>query len=960
MISKSLTAALLLTLLAACGGGRETLDTQAPPARVLGINDLKLFMQSQQLHLQTKLLLHPAAADWGAIEPEIKANKLLEAEGFPVEGSYTITYGPDLPTHRVCIRFGPYALARPLTEAGCPGDWLQNRADSRATATSMFRLNWSLPPVQQREISLQIRQGMASGRVDTAILPPHGLTAFVQNGSVIEAYSESGRLIWRSDSVGIGEIIDVTDLDGDAMPEVVFSARSGFSASGPGNLTVLSASTGEMLWRYQFGGLELGMNRYRTTIASLDGTGAKSILATMTYSPSLFRFDFSRGARNGVLTWKSEEFIYDSPDKNPLLADLDGDGRQEVVVDSLGTLYSLDVADGRIKSRLTYAASPTFQGFLASQPRANSSGVAITSASDSQYYKGFVTAHYSASGVVRAADREWESGLQNTNVSVEFLDAPLETFSRLRGAVPVTINEGSGNTLHLVDLNTGATVWSLPGYRALYPIAGPNETQALVAHGPEGAFVLSLDRTAPAVLASFPGSAYLGAKSIRHCTPAKRMQCGTGGAVRKDPTGRLHLDRLEGAGKVTSTVVSGLGFPQPSAVVSIAFSGEFALASVEQSLFRIDATGLATRWLRHSPHVFMTPLVADVEGKGVREVITPFGRGLSRLHIDGGSLRAEIPVFDSVPPQMAESFGVPVVLNSKTSSERQIVGFRPNLNPNGTSRLLVSAAASTSRTRWDAEFNQNSWERSLLALPGGSAGDNVALRHSRGTTLIDGGSGLTIWSNEEVGECQRQMASVDWNGDGVGDLLLQTGPTSWVYDGSNGSVLFTRYLVTAYGSYSAVSKQSEDFTLVQSGSGAMAFAAHNGAFADIQLDQRRIESLPVVIGRQSRMGEEHIFRINGTGDLSVFDRTGRLQQQTKLNTPVVVMTGAYIDTDESIDLLLSTSDGKLIAISGKDLKEIWTIQLDGALGTPIATTLDGVTPVILVGSSRGILYVLEN
>jgi outer membrane protein assembly factor BamB len=72
------------------------------------------------------------------------------------------------------------------------------------------------------------------------------------------------------------------------------------------------------------------------------------------------------------------------------------------------------------------------------------------------------------------------------------------------------------------------------------------------------------------------------------------------------------------------------------------------------------------------------------------------------------------------------------------------------------------------------------------------------------------------------------------------------------------------------------------------------------------------------------------------------------------------MTGAYVDEDASIDLLLSTSDGKLIAVSGKDLKEIWRVQLDGALGTPVASTLNGIDPVILVSSSGGVLYVLEN
>jgi outer membrane protein assembly factor BamB len=205
------------------------------------------------------------------------------------------------------------------------------------------------------------------------------------------------------------------------------------------------------------------------------------------------------------------------------------------------------------------------------------------------------------------------------------------------------------------------------------------------------------------------------------------------------------------------------------------------------------------------------------------------------------------------------------------------------------------------------------------------------------------------------------MASVDWNGDSVGDLVVQTGSASWVYDGTDGEVLYSQNLRATYGAYSAAAgNTTQGFSLVQSGAGALAFASQSGASVDLQIDPRRIESLPVVIGKQSRLGEERVFRINGTGDLAVYDKSGQLLQQEQWRAPVVAMTGAYVDEDASIDLLLSTSDGQLIAVSGKDLKEIWRVQLDGALGTPVASTLNGIDPVILVSSSRGVLYVLEN
>jgi len=88
--------------------------------------------------------------------------------------------------------------------------------------------------------------------------------------------------MWRTEGLGVGEIIDVTDLDGDGETEVVFSPGSRLNTrypagAGPGELIVLAARDGAVLWRYAFAGVEFGLNRRRTTIvANADGR-SKSI-----------------------------------------------------------------------------------------------------------------------------------------------------------------------------------------------------------------------------------------------------------------------------------------------------------------------------------------------------------------------------------------------------------------------------------------------------------------------------------------------------------------------------------------------------------------------------------------------------------------------------------------------------------------------------------------------------------
>ena len=92
----------------------------------------------------------------------------------------------------------------------------------------------------------------------------------------------------------------------------------------------------------------------------------------------------------------------------------------------------------------------------------------------------------------------------------------------------------------------------------------------------------------------------------------------------------------------------------------------------------------------------------------------------------------------------------------------------------------------------------------------------------------------------------------------------------------------------------------------------------------------------------------------------------RVQPQNRdaeraLNVRPLAMTGAYVDGDDVVDLLIGTYRGELIAISGATLKVLWQVQFDGPVGPAVATDIygDGRGEVVLI-TGDGRLRVLAS
>lgn len=962
-------APLCAALLASCSPG-----VNSPPPSPEGVPDaqarieLRRFVEAQQL-TQGPLDVIPSEHDWSFIGLDQNRRASEETSGSANWPATTLTYRTYVPGMRTCFAVGAYKVT--VSERNdCPGDWLAFRADGRSSGTSTFRLNWHHAPQEVASRSLETRQFPDSLRLLAHADALLGERLYVNNGSAVESYRADGSLAWRQEGLGIGEVIDVTDLDGDGQNEVIFSPGSRWNTlnpggAGPGELIVLAAQTGEVLWRHAFEGIEFGLNRRRVSIVpNADGPG-KSLYAVMTYSQHLWRFDFAAGVRFGHLKWKSAPMIYDSPDKAPLIVDLDGDGISEAVVDTYATLYVFRLSDGGRISRTPYAANRySFGGFLTAADLDGDGRPEVVGVSNSPYMKDAFAARYENGAFRVLWRREWEEGLTATTVELRELKGLVRPDGASRPVLMWSYTEldlaSPRHLLELTDALTGEVVAKREDAELLDLLRAPDGAYRVVTAS-KGR-VLTLTRLTANGFGDgsvIPARRWVGVTRAGVSPFIMNSGQAANAAVVVDLDNRTAvLELLPNSQLATRPLVGGeslsgplLQFEGVSTTVATGAGGELA---------RLDTPArVPTVWAKFTPRVFGTPLIADLDHDGRRELVIPFQSGTGLARSDQNMRLSISPLIVQSPEQQRESFHVPLIVRSPGTagaSDRIVVGYTLSES------LALTALNASGLTLWRWTPPRTNWERSLVIGLNLLGDQTLFFNDSRITAAINPVTGTVRWTSPVLGECQRQIATVDWNGDGIADVALQAGAMVHVVDGATGGLLQSDYATASYGGYVVATNNLGTPALGVFGAGGLAVVdARSGMLMDEQLDDRKVESLPPVVGRGAGKGGEWMFQISGSGVLRRMAADGTDRSQVDLNVPVLSMTGAYIDRDDSVDLLVSTYRGEVIAICGDTLRELWRVQLSGAAGPAVATDLNGDgRGEIVVVTSDGVVRVLAH
>jgi outer membrane protein assembly factor BamB len=163
------------------------------------------------------------------------------------------------------------------------------------------------------------------------------ITATVPFGSI---FGQSPRILWGFDTQSFcAGMAAADDLDGDGNLEIVFGCYRN-----DGGIYALNAEDGSLLWSYfPHNPPHQGCNDTAPLIYDVDGDGMPDVVVACSCTPKTICLD----GKTGALKWEAPSRGSDSP---PTIADLDGDGRMEILHgEFLGWVRCLDAETGAFR-----------------------------------------------------------------------------------------------------------------------------------------------------------------------------------------------------------------------------------------------------------------------------------------------------------------------------------------------------------------------------------------------------------------------------------------------------------------------------------------------------------------------------------------------------------------------------------------------------------------------------------
>lgn len=128
------------------------------------------------------------------------------------------------------------------------------------------------------------------------------------------------------------------NIGGNGKPYIVFGCYRN-----DGMVYALDAATGDLLWRFDEQPPGLGCNDAAPVIYDVDDDGAPEVLFASSCTAATFCLD----GKTGNVRWRTATRGSDSP---AVIADLDGDGKMEVIHGQFGGyVVCLDASDGSVK-----------------------------------------------------------------------------------------------------------------------------------------------------------------------------------------------------------------------------------------------------------------------------------------------------------------------------------------------------------------------------------------------------------------------------------------------------------------------------------------------------------------------------------------------------------------------------------------------------------------------------------
>ncbi len=230
-----------------------------------------------------------------------------------------------------------------LSVIGDEGSWTMYRYDDKRTGNSPLTSNIITPEIKWTFLTGgDVKSPPAVGDIND---DGEFEVVFGSNDKHLYALDRYGNELWNFSVLGsIVSSPTIGDVDGDGLNEIIFGGY--YPYNGDPNLYVLNGEDGSLLWQFEsanYGGQERGFQA-SAILHDINDDGINDILIG-----SMDHYFYALNGPDGDVIWSSEVFEHFIRSSSPI-GDLDNDGDLEVVVaDNHALIRTYDAQTGALE-----------------------------------------------------------------------------------------------------------------------------------------------------------------------------------------------------------------------------------------------------------------------------------------------------------------------------------------------------------------------------------------------------------------------------------------------------------------------------------------------------------------------------------------------------------------------------------------------------------------------------------
>lgn len=727
----------------------------------------------------------------------------------------------------------------------------------------------------------------------------------VAAGGALTAYDLHGNQLWQTRGWELGSMKGVYDILGNGQKQIV-CVSEGWWPYANGAFTVVDGRNGSVLSRvdtwpdagdighgrtfdYLHGSFSV-LSREATVVADLDGDGRLEIMAHPNYHSSLLAYHFHDGIGNVKPLWKTEgRFKYDLYLYPLFAADVDGDGKLEIVFHDNDLIRLFNGADGRQKAEVDLGCTGGLVGAMA-RADVDADGrqeIFLIPHLEDQYKRNTVAcAGWDGKGLAKRWLRDFDAVVRPQGSSSEALSALIANVDNDK-AIELTIQVGED--VRVLNATDGAEKHRIPGalLKTVEDVNGDGIGEIVVTRQDKTLFFNACDGKMAERSLSYPpgrGWADWGDGEL------SRWQWGTDAALEiVNKEGKVKA-RMPGAPFMADPIAADLEGDGRMEILVRDASGRVRVfdgaASPPKEIdfpeWRCDGVGGVTRGCGIT--------ACDVNGDGKREIVL----------IRKGQLK------------VADCRGKELFSSQEGQARFPIIG---DFNGDGVKDIAWYTIGRSASFGWNGKWTAFDLKNGKVLWEAGAPDTNEVaawdvdgdgrdeLTGKHGPVfMISGADGHTMWKAFRKEMCALGLgAFADLDGDGQMEALI-TGEytnTAWRANGEN-------------------------FWWIGWSSGGA--KEHYGAVADVNGDGA------LDLGLSSNHGV--FYCVDGRDARELW--TYKIPEKITLTHPAA----ADLDGDGKVEFVFGTNTGLLVMLNGEDGSVAQTMDLGHPVGPPIFADVD--------------------